>query len=105
MRCNNRDFTPLPAVSNAAGMKIIRECHHKTQAELKQLLIGVIDQNGLAGIIRWQGFTFEGKTKGTTIKGEIGEQELRVEIAGWFETVATHQLRQGWQELVRGGLV
>jgi hypothetical protein len=86
-------------------MEIIRERHTRTKEELKQLLIGLIHENGLEPVIRWSGFAFEGKAKGTIIKGEIFDNEMYVEIIGWFEKLVVQQLRQSWQELVTLGRV
>ena len=86
-------------------MEIIQERHDKTKAGLKQLLIELINQNGFDSAIRWSEFAFEGKMKGTTIKGEILDHELHVEIDGWFEKRVVQQLRQSWQDLVTRGLV
>ncbi len=86
-------------------MQVIRERHNKTREELKELLIRLIRENGFESTIRWDGFAFQGKSKGITIRGAIFAGELHVEISGWLEKMATQQLRQGWQELVRHGLV
>jgi hypothetical protein len=86
-------------------MEIIRERHNKTKEELKQLLIELIHKNGFGSAIRWNGFAFEGKMRGTIFRGEIFDDELHVEIRGWFEKMAAQQLRQGWRDLVTLGLV
>lgn len=86
-------------------MQIIRERHNRTREELKELFITLIRENGFESAVRWNGFAFEGKVKRTTIRGEIFEDELHVEISGWLEKMAAQQLRQGWQELVTSGLV
>ncbi len=86
-------------------MEIIRERHSKTREELKQIFIDLIRENGLESAVRWNGFAFEGKAKGITVRGEIFEDELHVEITGWLEKMAAQQLRQGWKELVTHGLV
>lgn len=86
-------------------MQIIRERHNRTREELKELFIKLIRENGFESAVRWNGFAFEGKVKGTTIRGEIFEGELHVEISGWLEKMAAQQLRQGWQELVISRLV
>jgi len=86
-------------------MELIRERHSKTREELKQIFIELICENGFESAVLWNGFAFEGKVRGTTIKGEIFEDELHVEISGWFEKMAAQQLRQGWRDLVTRGLV
>ena len=86
-------------------MELIRERHRKTREELKQLFIGLIQKNGFESSVSWNEFEFEGKTRGTTLKGEIFEGELHVEVSGWFEKIAAQKLRNGWKELALKSLV
>ena len=86
-------------------MQIIRERHSRTREDLKELFIKLVRENGFESAVRWEGFAFEGNVKRTTIRGEIFEGELHVEISGWLEKMAAQQIRKGWQELVTSGLV
>jgi hypothetical protein len=86
-------------------MQVIQEEHHKTKEELQQLLLELLEKNGISSAIQWRNFTFEGKSHGTSIKGEILDNEIYVEISGWFERIAAQRIRHDWEELVKTGLV
>ena len=86
-------------------MKLIRKKHRTSKEELKDLFIQLIHENGLASSIQWNGFAFEGKSYGTSVKGEIFDTELHVEISGLFEKQAEQKLREGWKHLVTSHLV
>jgi hypothetical protein len=81
-------------------MRLIRKKHKKTKEELKDLLIQLINENGLESSIQWNGFAFAAKSYGTSIKGEIFDTEVHVEITGLFEKQAEQKLREGWKHLV-----
>lgn len=86
-------------------MQIIRQQHQKTREHLKNVFIDMIQSYGISSVVCWNGFEFEGKTKGTSIRGKIFHNEIQVEVSGWFEGIAAQKLREGWNELVMKGLV
>ena len=86
-------------------MKIIRERHTRSPEEIKDLFITLAANNGLASSVRWENFSFQAKGYGTSIQGEIFDDELHVEIKGVFEKHVEKQLRDGWKELVLKGMV
>lgn len=81
-------------------MEWIQEQHTTTREELKQFFMRMIRENGLENAIRWNVFAFEGKSKGTHVRGEIHANEFHVEISGWFEKLVAQRLRQSWQDYV-----
>lgn len=86
-------------------METLRKQHHKTPDHLKNVFIDLLQSYELGSMIRWNGFEFEGKTKGTRIRGKIFENEIHVEISGWFEKIVARKLQDGWNELVMKGVV
>jgi hypothetical protein len=86
-------------------MEIIQERHTKTSEAIKQVLMKLIEQNGFNSAVKWNGFEFEGTSHGITLKGKIFDNEVRLEITGWFEKFAAQQIRQSWQELVAQEMV
>jgi hypothetical protein len=86
-------------------MQTLRKQHQKTPEHLKHVFIELLQSYGIGSMIRWKDFEFEGKTKGTRIRGIIFEDEVHVEISGWFEKIAAQKLLDGWNELVMKGLV
>ncbi len=86
-------------------MQILRKQHRTTQEHLKNVFIELIQSYGIGSIVRWNGFEFEGKNKGTSIRGKIFHDEIQVEVSGWFEHIAAQKLQDGWNELVMKGLV
>ena len=81
-------------------MRLIRKKHKKTKEELKELFLQLINDHGFESSIQWNGFEFEARSYGTSIKGEIFDTELHVEISGLFEKRAEQKLREGWKQLV-----
>jgi len=86
-------------------MEIIRERHKKTREELKELLVELVQNNNFGSSLNWNGFEFEGKAYKTAIRGEIFDDELYIELSGWFEKKAAQKLRELWKELVVNELV
>ncbi|MBD3305354.1 hypothetical protein GF339_03230 [candidate division KSB3 bacterium] len=86
-------------------MEVIRKRHRKSKEALKQLFIDLLQDNGFASSIEWDGFRFTGKAYGTQIIGEIFDQELHLEVSGIFEKQAVQQIRASWRELVINHLV
>ena len=86
-------------------MRLIRKRHKRSKEQLKQLLINMLERYGLNSSVNWNDFEFNAKSYGTTVKGEIFDNELHIEIRGIFEKVAEEKLRQGWKELVTQKLV
>ncbi len=86
-------------------MTLIRERHQRTKEEIKDLFIALLNQNGLDSSIHWDDYAFLGKQYGTKVQGEIFDDEIHIEIQGWFEKQAAHELRKSWKELVMKGLV
>lgn len=86
-------------------MEVIRKRHKRTKEELKELFIHVLDDSGMGTSVQWNDFAFHAKSYGTTVKGEIFDDEVHVEITGWFAKGASQELRKSWKELVIQGLV
>ncbi|PIE36213.1 hypothetical protein CSA56_00935 [candidate division KSB3 bacterium] len=86
-------------------MQMIRKRHKKTKEAIKELLISLVQQNGLGSSVQWNDFQFSAKGYGTTVQGEIFENELHVDISGLFEKRAAQKLQEGWKKLVIKGLV
>lgn len=86
-------------------MEIIRTHHRKTREQVKQVLVELLQKNNVASSINWNGFDFEGKAYGTTIKGSIFDDEVYIEVFGWFEAKAARKLREYWKDLVISGIV
>lgn len=86
-------------------MQLLRERHHLSREALKDTLIQLVKERGFDNVVTWNAFAFEGKTKGTIVRGEIFEGELHVEIEGWLENLAAKKLRTTWKMLVLKGIV
>ncbi len=86
-------------------MEVIRERHKKTQQQLKQVLVESIQERGIEGVINWEGFEFQGKAYRTMVRGQIFDQELYIEISGWFEKKAVRKFRKYWKDLLTKGLI
>ena len=86
-------------------MKIIRKRHTRSREEIKDLFITLANDNGLGSSVQWEDFAFTAKGYGTSVQGEIFDDELHVEIKGVFENRVEKQLRDGWKKLVLKGLV
>ena len=86
-------------------MQTLRKPHQRTPEHLKNVFMDLIHSYGIGSAVRWNGFEFEGNTKGTRIRGKIFDDEIHVEISGWFEKLAAQKLLDGWNELVMKGLV
>lgn len=86
-------------------MKTIRKRHTRSREEIKDVFIELAADNGLASSVQWENFAFQGKAYGTSIQGEIFDDELHVEVKGIFEKRVEEQLREGWKKLVLKGLV
>jgi hypothetical protein len=86
-------------------MQMLRERHHLSREALKDVLIRLIDEYGFGNVVDWNNFAFEGKSKKTTVRGEIFENELHIEVEGWFEKLAAQKLRSVWKSLILRGIV
>ncbi len=86
-------------------MKIIRERHARSREDIKDLFIKLAADNGVEASVQWENFSFNARGYGTSICGEIFDDELHVEVKGVFEKRVEKQLRDGWKELVLKGLV
>ncbi len=86
-------------------MQLLRERHRLSREALKDLMVRLSEEHGLGHIIAWDDFAFKGKSKGTTVQGEIFEGELHLEIAGWLEKFAVKKFRTVWKGLVVQGMV
>ncbi len=79
--------------------------HRKTREALKQILVSLLEQNGMASSVNWNDFEFEGRAYGTTMTGEIFENEVYIEVSGWLEKKAAREFREYWKDLVIDGIV
>lgn len=86
-------------------MQTLRKQHQKKPEHLKSILVELLGSYGIGSVVRWNGFEFEGKTKGTRIRGKILDDEIHVEISGWFEKIAARKLLDGWNDLLMKGQV
>ena len=86
-------------------MQTLRERHRLSREALKDLLVRLIEEHGFSHLVIWSDFAFKGKSRGTTVQGEIFENELHVEIAGWLEKLAAQKIRATWKTLVRKDIV
>lgn len=86
-------------------MQVLRERHHLLREALKDLLLQLIEEHGFGNVVVWNDFAFEGKAKGTTVRGEIFEGELHIEVEGWFEKLAAQKFRTVWKSLILKGIV
>lgn len=86
-------------------MKIIRERHTRSREEIKDLFIALAADNGLGSSVQWEDFSFQAKGYGTSVRGEIFDDELHIEIKGVFAKQVESRLRADWKELVMKGQV
>ena len=86
-------------------MERIRKPHAKTRQELKELLIALSRQYTYKPTISWNEFAFEAKALGTTVRGEILDSEILLEISGLLAKRVIHQVHEGWDDLAAQGLV
>lgn len=87
-------------------MALIRKTHRTTQEALKSLLLKLSQQHRLKPTLKWpRDFTFETSALGTTVRGEILEHELVVEISGLFAKRAAQELHERWERLELQGIV
>jgi len=87
-------------------MALIRKTHRTTREALKALLLKLSQQHRLKPTLKWQhDFAFETSALGTTVRGEILENEFVVEISGLFAKRAAQELHERWKRLELQGIV
>ncbi|GAK52098.1 hypothetical protein U14_03347 [Candidatus Moduliflexus flocculans] len=87
-------------------MALIRKTHRTSQEALKALLLTSCQQHRLKPTLKWpRDFAFETSALGTTVRGEILEHELVVEISGLFAKRAMQELHERWERLELQGIV
>ncbi len=72
---------------------------------MKALLLRLSQQHRLKPALKWKEFTFETSALGTTVRGEILENEFIVEISGLLAKRATRELHERWDALQNEGIV
>lgn len=86
-------------------MALIRKTHRTSKEALKALLLRLSQQHRLKPVLKWQDFSFETSALGTTVRGEILENEFVVEISGFFAKRAAQELHERWERLEVEGIV
>ena len=86
-------------------MAQIRKTHRTSKEALKALLLRLSQQHRLKPVLKWQDFAFETSALGTTVRGEILENEFVVEISGFFAKRAAQELHERWERLEIEGIV